>query len=269
MIFPEPRGATRGWSPKYHRRLCSGIVWIILLLLSGCAGTVPVPPKPQPPRPVKPLARIGYSIQVGAFSKVDNAVRLTESLEERGVDAYYFRHKTGLYKVRFGDFPSRETARSEADRLVVDGTIDAYYIVSPDDYAVAGTRIHGGQDLRGYIVSTAKSFVGIPYRWGGMSPDRGFDCSGLTMAVYQLNGLKLPRSSREQYRAGSPVGRNELVRGDLVFFATAGGRNVSHVGVYTGNNRFIHAPGKGKTIRSDSLSTPYYRNRFVGARSYL
>jgi cell wall-associated NlpC family hydrolase len=84
-----------------------------------------------------------------------------------------------------------------------------------------------------------------------------------------LNGLNLPRSSRDQYTIGAPVERTELAKGDLVFFATKGLGKISHVGVYAGDDRFIHAPGKGKTIRVDSLSDRYYYGRYVGARKYL
>jgi cell wall-associated NlpC family hydrolase len=192
-----------------------------------------------------------YSIQMGAFLNLDNAILLTQSLERQGLDAYYFRHNTG------------------AEGLSTDGIIKAYYIVSPDDYALAKARRHGSKELREEIVQTAESFLGLPYRWGGSSADKGFDCSGLAMAVYQLNGLNLPRSSREQYRVGRAVKRSELAEADLVFFATSGGKRVSHVGVYTGDGRFIHAPRRGKTIRVGRLSNTYYQTRYVGARSYL
>jgi cell wall-associated NlpC family hydrolase len=89
------------------------------------------------------------------------------------------------------------------------------------------------------------------------------------MAVYQLNGLDLPRTSRQQWRTGKPIRRKELDRGDLVFFATSGGRRVSHVGIYTGNGMFLHAPGRGKAIREASLESKYFRKRYLGARTYL
>jgi len=260
--------------------------------MAGCGGEKAVvikPPEPSPPPPesrsVSPqqtshqepepsptkdeLPRTGYSIQVGAFSNLENAILLTESLERRGLNAYYFRHKGGLCKVRFGDYSSREEARAEADRLETDGIIPKYYIVSPEDYAVAMERVYGREHLRKEIVETAERFIGLPYRWGGSSADKGFDCSGLTMAVYHLNGLNLPRSSWAQYRVGNPVHRSELDRGDLVFFATSGRRAVSHVGVYTGDDNFIHAPGRGKKIRMDALSNRYYAARYMGARSYV
>jgi cell wall-associated NlpC family hydrolase len=219
--------------------------------------------------PERELALMGYSIQVGAFSRVENAIRLTAVLEGRGLNAYYFRHPAGLYKVRFGDYGSRESAVTEAERLRAVGIIEDYHIVSPKEYAVARERKLGKDYLRGELVTTARSFVGLPYRWGGDSVEEGFDCSGLTMAVYHLNGLNLPRSAAEQYLAGAPVDQGQLLRGDLVFFATSGRRKVSHVGVYAGEGKFIHSPGVGKTIRTDILSDRYYAARYLGARTYI
>jgi hypothetical protein len=241
----------------------------LILLAAGCGGRVIVSPASRPAVSERRLARMGYSIQIGAFSNLDNAVRLTESLDSHGLNAYYFVHKTGLYKVRFGDFLSKETARRKADSILAAGIIDGYYIVSPDDYAVVKEGMNGRRYLRDRIVQTAQSYIGLPYRWGGSSSVHGFDCSGFAMTIYQLNGLKLPRSSEQQYRAGIPVKRSRLSRGDLVFFATSTGRKISHVGVYAGDNRFIHAPGRGKRIRADSLSNRYFETRYAGARTYL
>ena len=242
----------------------------IILWCMGCRGTTYVAPESRPVAQKESLAQLGYSVQVGAFANLDNAVRLSEALERYGLDAYYFVHETGLYKVRFGDFPTKEAARRQAEHARAAGIIDEYWIVSPADYAVRKQRKYGGRiDLRSEIVGTAKRFIGTPYRWGGTSPDEGFDCSGLTMVVYQLNGLKLPRSSRQQYRAGIPIDRNELLQGDLVFFATSGGRRISHVGIYVGKGRFIHAPGRGKKIRTSLLTRRYYKSRYMGARTYL
>ena len=242
---------------------------LLLLLASGCGHKVVVIPSIGPEAPEKRLARMGYSIQVGAFANLENAVSLTRSLERNKINAYYFVHKTGLYKVRFGDFTTKEDARKKAETIRNKGIIDEYYIVSPDDYTVAKERKYGQRYVRNEIVGTAESFIGVPYQWGGTSADDGFDCSGLTMAVYQLNGLNLPRTSKEQFGAGSPVSKTRLKKGDLVFFATSKGKEVSHVGIYTGYDKFIHAPGKGQNIRADSLSSGYFENRYAGARTYL
>jgi cell wall-associated NlpC family hydrolase len=185
------------------------------------------------------------------------------------LQAYYFVHESGLYKVRFGDFLTREEARQRAESLKKKGIFEEYFIVSPDEYAIAHRRQFGSDYLRAELVETAKSFIGVPYSWGGVSPEQGFDCSGLTMAVYKLNGLNLPRSSRGQWGLGTPVERSQLQKGDLVFFATGERGKVSHVGIYTGSGAFIHAPGKNKKIRVESLFSFYFQSRFVGGRTYL
>ena len=256
----------RGVTLKKSLGLCAAL---FVLVSSGCATKPPTPLKPPSGPTGKEVPRMGYSIQVGAFTNTDNAIRLTKSLEKQGVSAYYFHHQSGLFKVRFGDYPTREAARIKAEALVQAGVFTEYYIVSPEDYALARVRLFGEATVRNDIVETAEGFIGLPYQWGGSSAEEGFDCSGLTMAVYQLNGLNLPRSSRDQYSIGAPVERTELAKGDLVFFATKGREKVSHVGVYAGDDRFIHAPGKGKTIRVDSLADRYFLSRYVGAKKYL
>ena len=242
-------------------------LFLIVAFFVGCAEKRVY----RPPAKVieKRLAHMGYTVQVGAFSNVENAARLTDLLKDRGLEAFYYVAREGLYKVRFGNYSSKVMARESAENLRSSGVINEYYIVSPDEYAVAKQHSHGNMYIRGEIVKTAQSFIDVPYLWGGSSSDSGFDCSGLAMTVYQLSGLNLPRSSREQYEAGAPVEQNDLLRGDLVFFSTAGGEKVTHVGIYTGEGRFIHAPGRGKKIRVDSLWRSYYKKRYLGGRAYL
>ncbi|WKN20371.1 C40 family peptidase [Azotobacter vinelandii] len=113
--------------------------------------------------------------------------------------------------------------------------------------------------------------VGTPYRWGGNTPDSGFDCSGLIGYVYrEAAGIRLPRSTREMLAMGAPsVHSGALRSGDLVFFATGGGGRVSHAGIYVGEGRFVHAPSSGGTVRLDRLSDDYWRARYLGARRVL
>lgn len=116
------------------------------------------------------------------------------------------------------------------------------------------------------IISTAEQFLGKVYIWGGTTP-RGFDCSGLTYFVYKLNGIELPRVSWLQYRNkyGKKVKKNHLIQGDLVFFETYK-PGPSHVGIYIGNNKFIHAsPKKGVSI--SNLDEPYFKRRYIGAKT--
>jgi NlpC/P60 family/SPOR domain len=241
--------------------------FLVVSLITGCAERRAYRP---PPKVVeKKIAHMGYTIQVGAFSHVENAVRLSDLLRDRGLEATYFAARVGLYKVSFGNYPSKMIAREKAENLKSSGVIDEYHIVTPDEYAIAKQQTHGNIYIREELIKTAQKFIAVPYLWGGSSSDAGFDCSGLAMTVYQLNGLDLPRSSKEQYEAGTPVERDSLLKGDLVFFATSGRDKVTHVGIYVGKGRFIHAPGRGKNIRVDSLSRSYYKKRYLGGREYL
>lgn len=242
---------------------------LILLVFAGCAR------RETPSEPIRPAgkgtmpARMGFTIQAGAFSKAENAARLTSRLNREGLSAYYFVYKTGLYKVRFGNFKTAEAASERARRLVDKGIIEEYWVVNPREYAIALKDEKGEDYVRDEIVRTARSFIGVPYLWGGDSADEGFDCSGFTMAVYQYNGLMLPHSSRDQSEMGNPVGRSRLEKGDLVFFNTNNSGKVSHVGVYIGGGRFIHAPGRGKKIGIESLDGKYYSTHYAGGRSLL
>lgn len=126
----------------------------------------------------------------------------------------------------------------------------------------------GERDM-GYIAArTAERFIGIPYQWGGNTVVDGLDCSGFTRAVYNLCGISIPRTSREQFNAGNPVDKNELRDGDLVFFG-ASASSINHVGIYVGNGKFVHAPKRGEDIKTASISESYFERRFVGARRYV
>ena len=216
------------------------------------------------------IPQMEYAIQAGAFSRLGNAVRLTESLQKLGLETYYFKDDSGLYKVRFGDFPSKDLALVRAKDLRENNTIEVFYIIGPEDYQKGkDNTLDEITALRKEIVDTAKSFIGIPYRFGGETAEEGFDCSGLIMASYRLNGLKLPRNSRRQWAAGKSIDKQNALEADLVFFDTMGKGRVSHVGIYIGNGKFIHAPKTGKSIRIDSMSNSYFKKCYLGTRTYL
>lgn len=257
--------------------------------------------------PLSGVRRLGYAIQMGAFSDVKNAERFTAALQAKGIEAFYFRRDNGIYAVRFGDFATKAKARAAAERLVTDRLIDGYYIAPPNQVVFSATRepgwqklppaeIHGTRERKqgdsaaakgvetpawqrrkparterdmGFIAArTAERFVGIPYRWGGDNVVEGMDCSGFVRAVYNLCGLSIPRTSREQFKTGESVGRGTLLDGDLVFFGAAEDR-INHVGIYVGNGKFVHAPRRGEEIRITSIDDSYFDKRFVGARRYF
>ncbi|WP_373795935.1 C40 family peptidase [Neisseria dentiae] len=122
----------------------------------------------------------------------------------------------------------------------------------------------GGREL----IMQSMDLVGTPYRWGGTT-DAGFDCSGMIQYLYKnALGVNLPRTSRDMAAASKRISKSNLKAGDLVFFNTSG-RGISHVGLYIGNDQFIHAPSSGKVIQTEKLSKPYYASRLVKAGTYF
>lgn len=253
----------------FMRHFISALLAILIFLFISCSKNSTVALEASPPSDEFTVSKTGFVIQVGAFRNLDNAVRLALSLNAKNLGAYYFKHESGLYKVRVGNYLSRCPAEENAQRLKQAGFIQEYFVISPETYAISRSQQSGLESVRQEIVARAHSFLGLPYRWGGYTVEKGFDCSGLTMAVYDLVGLHLPRTSLAQFRSGTPVSRENLDRGDLVFFHNQNRSRISHVGIYTGEGNFIHAPGKNKIIQVESLSTQYFQNRFAGARTYL
>jgi cell wall-associated NlpC family hydrolase len=276
----QPEGGSSRCGRKWMRW---GVVIFTLAVCWSCAAprmpepppaSLPAPQMPAPPIPAprppdtNPLASINFTIQVGAFNAPERAAAYALELQSLGLDAFYFIDTDGFSKVRFDRYPDKASARQRALSLKARGIIDHYYIVTPN----LAARHRKGDPLailREGLVRTARRYIGKPYRWGGASVRTGFDCSGLTMTVYRLNGLDLPRNSRAQFDAGIPVSRKGLKKGDLVFFYTGRKGRVSHVGIYAGAGKFIHAPRPGKTIRVSALSAAYYHRRYMGARRYF
>ena len=114
------------------------------------------------------------------------------------------------------------------------------------------------------LVSIARSLLGVPYRWGGTSKG-GMDCSGLVQYAHLKVGIDVPRNSQDQMMRASPVHPAELHPGDLVFFKMSWRNKSSHVGIYTGDGQFIHAPSSGRPVSYASLHDPFWKNRLVAA----
>lgn len=118
------------------------------------------------------------------------------------------------------------------------------------------------------LVEDVRRQIGARYKFGGRSPEDGFDCSGLAWWAHSRQGIAVPATSFDQFSGGLKVGREALLSGDLVFFTTYR-EGPSHVGVYTGKGTFIHAPKEGGRVREERLDEPYWKRRYLGARRYI
>jgi cell wall-associated NlpC family hydrolase len=116
--------------------------------------------------------------------------------------------------------------------------------------------------LRSQVVFTAMQMVGVPYLWGGSTP-AGFDCSGLVQYAYSNAGLRLPRTAAEQLAASTPLPLDDAIAGDLLFFKDRD--RTSHVAIYLGEGRFVHAPKSDSSVSLDDLDSSYWRTHFSGA----
>jgi len=194
-------------------------------------------------------------------------------------DVHRRHHGSNFERVR------RRSKQLHAKRLLVAGyverrdglpgssatfsTIPLRHQVSDDtDAAPTGAKsfLSGMAGKAGDVVVGALNMIGVRYRWGGNTPDSGLDCSGFVRYVFRDTlGLSLPRRAEEMSRVGEKVSMRNLKPGDLVFFNTMR-RTFSHVGIYIGDNKFVHSPSTGSTIRVDDLDDGYWEKRFTGAR---
>lgn len=208
-------------------------------------------------------------------------------LKKTGPKTYTVKKGDNIWKIakRFNIDPEeiRELNELESDelkpgqKLVLEAWIDEKELKR---YETAISELKALEDIKATsesdisrlgvkdrIVLFAKKMLNIPYRFGGSS-FMGIDCSGYVRKVFGFLNISLPRSAREQFKVGEPVSKEELNIGDLVFFRTYASFP-SHVGIYLGNNLFIHASSKSKKVTIDSLDTPYYLKRFIGAKRII
>jgi cell wall-associated NlpC family hydrolase len=165
-----------------------------------------------------------------------------------------------------GYFSGRFAFRSTLAVLIAAGALGG--CASEPAYPVRqhATAIDAGTPAGHNGARIAAMQVGAPYRYGGASP-RGFDCSGLVYYAYRRAGIRVPRTTYAQLHNAHRVSAGQLRPGDLVFFRLDH-RPVSHVGIYTGNNRFVHAPSSGKQVTYSVMNDPYWQTRFVAAGRY-
>jgi hypothetical protein len=174
---------------------------------------------------------------------------------------------------------SQENMHSELERKLVSYAHDMLFKTQPDKSLINGVNTSEyeystGTDpiveysiIRNGIINKAHNYLGVSYRYG-QSSEKGFDCSGFVRYIFQGFGLDLPHSSYSLYKISRHIETTEAQSGDLVFFITRG-KGVSHVGIYIGNNQFIHSPGRGRTVSIDSLTAGYYKSHLVGFGSVL
>jgi len=152
--------------------------------------------------------------------------------------------------------PAQQVTGDDLDKLLVERGLIGH--ISQVGQAVGGKASE--------LVISAMGFLGVPYKRGGNSAETGFDCSGFVRAMYQQTiGLILPRTANQQAAATVEIDKNDLQPGDLVFFNTLR-RTFSHVGIYVGDNKFIHSPRPGAEVRVEDMNIGYWRSRFNGAR---
>ncbi len=169
-----------------------------------------------------------------------------------------------------------DSAASSAASTVADGSTS--YISSLDERGDAAASKTGSDPeanpeytelpLRMRLAGAGLGFLGTRYRWTGTSEHSGFDCSGFVKHLFEKFDIVLPRSSREQYKVGEKVDKDKLEVGDLVFFSSRG-KTPTHVGVYLGDNMFLHAARKARDVIISNLSAAWYSKRFLGARRML
>jgi peptidoglycan endopeptidase LytE len=235
-----------------------------------------------------------YSVSVSALKGMNN---LKSSKLKRGQKLLVKQAGPKTYVVRKGDAVAEIAKKFDMD---ADDLMEINDLASPDVKAgqqlsleeeaddgiaenyreVAAEKIEeeikevseseefADKNLRDKLIIFAKKMLNIPYKFGGSSSMMGIDCSAYVKKVYGLLGIDLPRTARQQFAEGEAIDKDKLSIGDLVFFRTYA-PFPSHVGIYLGNNLFIHASSQGKKVTIDSLETPYYLKRFIGGKRLL
>ena len=188
-------------------------------------------------------------LQIGQVLRVPaGEEEMPDEMAEPSATAQEPSLEEGMVAEGAGDMTSEDPAAVSADE-----DIGTYVVESMDD---------PDRENENSIISFARKFLGVPYRFGGESR-RGIDCSAFVQRVYQYFSIDLPRTAREQFKAGVRVSKNDLQVGDLIFFQTYA-KFPSHVGIYVGGGKMIHASSRYKKVTISKLDLPYYQKRFIG-----
>ncbi len=229
------------------------IVWMMVLLL-GILIFSAVPAAAEPASPDMPVKRGMYG---------DEVSKLQNKLKEYG---YYKDPVDG----RFGANTLSAVIQFQMDAgLDSDGVVGLSTWEALKNFRGASSISRGRVDGRRaqILINLARQYIGVPYVWAGRSPN-GFDCSGFISYLFDQMGYGLPRMADGQFEVGLPVARNALQPGDLVFFSTYE-PGPSHVGIYLGNEQFIHASSGAGQVVITSMYNPYHRDRYIGARRII
>lgn len=130
-------------------------------------------------------------------------------------------------------------------------------------------KIKDFSNPRKIIVQHAIKNLGLPYKWGGTTPGQGFDCSGLIVYTHHKADITIPRTAKAQFNNGKVITKKNLQAADLIFFQIPGNDKSVHVGIYIGDQIFIHAPGQGRQVAYGYINNPYFEKNYLGSRSYL
>ncbi|MFH1540590.1 MAG: NlpC/P60 family protein [Elusimicrobiota bacterium] len=217
-----------------------------------------------------------HFIQVGVFRHKEEAV--TQQLYLASRNYHVILDIALCYRVIVGPYKDEETANFIVAKLLSEENMSASLIDKMDmEKSVSSENVSPNEgeveildEVLGKLVVVAFDFLGVKYKYGGMNVEKGIDCSYFMQIVYKSLGVVLPRTSNLQFRIGKKVERDELAIGDLVFFRKyPKSSRINHVGLYIGNEEFIHASLNAKKVTISSLSEIYFKKRFSGARRPL
>lgn len=245
---------------------------LAILVTAACAALAPAAAEPLPPDHTTPTTAPAAAVLALAEAAASEPDQIELPEDAAAAAAPDRAAPDGAAVATLADLavPSTEApATSTAAPLLAPsldigdiGEVGVEYELSRRD---ADSFLHRITARLQELVQAAMTYLGTPYRRGGSSR-RGLDCSGLVGAVYAQQGLLVPRTAAEQFGEGIPVAQDDLRPGDLVFFRDTYKRGISHVGIYVGDGRFIHAAGRRRGVVVSELASAYYRSRYAGAR---
>ncbi|MFH0948237.1 MAG: NlpC/P60 family protein [Elusimicrobiota bacterium] len=213
-----------------------------------------------------------YFIQTGIFREKEEAINQQLYLASRNYPVML--NVNGHYRIIVGPYEDKEMADFTVAKLLSEENIFASLIDEPTDAGkiVSSDKqeIEISDEVLNELVNVAFDFLGVTYKYGGIDVEKGIDCSYFMQTVYRSLGTVLPRTSNLQFKIGKKIKKDELMPGDLVFFKKyIRSSKIGHVGMYIGNDEFIHASNGAKKVIISSLNETYFKKRFSGARRPL